>query len=161
MSQGVTEIQHLAKSFFGGIALDHRPLNEKRALDDHIENRIKITCRLDQLEKRSVRGRRHLDGFGKPRVKLTRIKGPKKLGVDQNALWLIKRAHNVLHVFKINGNLAANGGIHLRKKGRGNIVKINAPHIACRREARKISHNAAANGNHTVASGKGMVEHGL
>ena len=47
----------------------------------------------------------------------------------------------------------------MRKEGCGDIVKINTTHIGRCGKTGKIAYNTAANGNHTILSGKAMVEH--
>ena len=68
-------------------------------------------------------------------------------------------AHAVLYAVKIGGRLSADGGIHLRKKGGGHVIKVDTAHKGGGGKARKVTHNASAHGYHRIGAGKTVVQH--
>ena len=72
---------------------------------------------------------------------------------------MIKRADDVFHAVQVYRGFAADGGIHLRKNGRRDVIEVDAAHVTCGCEAGKIACNAAADRNDAVLPCKAALQH--
>ena len=116
---------------------------------------------LEQPEQLRVGGQRHFHGFRKPVRNLTTWQRMQHIQVNEHFSRLIERADHIFVSTQVNGGFSANGAIDLRKHRGGDVVEINAAHVACGNESRKIAHNAATHGNHAVAARELRFNHGL
>ena len=60
---------------------------------------------------------------------------------------VMKCADQILPRAQVNGGFAADGGVHLRQYGGGNLNQVDAPHVERCHEAGDVAHHAAAEGD--------------
>ena len=71
----------------------------------------------------------------------------------------MKRADDVFDTAEIDGGLAADGGIHLRKQCRRNVVKIDTAHKGSGSKACEIADNATTDRHDGIGTGESVFEH--
>ena len=106
-----------------------------------------------------IKTERHFHRLGQAVGDLAAGQGGKGGRIHQDAARLIKCADNVLDSIQVDGGFAADGGVHLGKDGGGNVVEINAAHIAGRGETGQIADHAAADGSHAVPAAHAQGQH--
>ena len=134
VSDCMPEIKYTSESGFFFILFHNHFLDLKGAFDDRIKV-FRHILRFNETEKLRVKGCCHFDGFGKSVCDLSFGKRFQHVRVDKNSFRLMECTDDIFHTAQIDGSLTSDGGIHFGKKGRGNIIKINASHKRCRSKA--------------------------
>ena len=103
-----------------------------------------VDVRLEPGEESRVDDDAVLDDLGEPGAELARRKRAQRARVGQHGDRLMEGADHVLRARVVDGGLAADRGIDLRKQRRRHLHEIDAALVACRRVAREIADDAAA-----------------
>src|SRR5690606_22751970 len=101
------------------------------------------------------------DHLREARTQLSFIQGFQKATIDEDGLWLSKRADNIFNIIQIYTRLASYRSIHLRKQCRWYLDKID-PSLERRScKPAQIRHHPATNINHQRFAFHTKIQHGL
>ena len=127
--------------------------------------RLARTEPLDFFKQRLVRDAAVFDDLTQPRADLPRVQRVfprharqgqqrvqrfERVAVDHHQLRLIKRAEQIFAARMVDRHLPADGGIHLRQKGRRCLNKAHPAQIGAGRVTRDIADHAAAQRHHKI-----------
>ena len=146
VSDRVAEIQYFADAALALILFDYVFLDHERRGDHFLEIERSSARRivLKHGKEDRIRDQSCLDSLREAAGLLSVGQRIERVGVDQHFAGLPESADNVLDAAQVHRGLAAYGTVHLRQNCSRNIVKVNASHIAGRRETAQVSDNAAA-----------------
>lgn len=153
MADGVSQIQDTAQIAFPLVGRDDFRLQAHR-FSDHVLNRVRITTKSRHIEIfHSGKQIRLADdtcfqGFIKPGTKFAFGQGGENARINQNSQRLVERSDKVLATTEIYAGLAADGGIHLRLHGGGNLDNVHTAHIDGGKKAGNISNHASTEGKY-------------
>ena len=160
VSDGMPKVQAFAHTALALVLLDDFFLEFQAAVDDLLE----IPAGILALKQRKQLGVADQPGFQRFRHAVGNLplgQGGQRVKVHQHHLGLPERTYDVFGFAQVDGSLAADGGIHLRKHRRGAVYKVDAAHIAGGAKAAQVAHNAAAHGDQQVGAGHTKVQHRL
>ena len=151
--QRVAEVELHANAVVVRILMYIARLDGAAPRDDLVQlrrERLARTEPLDFLKQRLVRDAAVFDDLAQPRADLPRVQRFERVAVDHHQLRLIKRAEQVFAARMVDRHLAADGGIHLRQKGRRRLNEAHPAQIGAGRVARDIADHAAAQRHHEI-----------
>ena len=99
-----------------------------------------------------------LDDLGEPGAELARWQRAQRARVGQNPDRLMERADHVLCARMVDGRLATDRRVDLRKQRRGHLHEIDASLVARRRVAREVADDAAAQRDEATVTVKARVD---
>ena len=149
MTDGVAEVQlaPLAPLLF--VALDHARLVADAAGDD-LGGRVGERAVLKERKQRLAAQHAGLDGLRRAVGKDGGGQGPQAVRIAQHGGGLQKRARKVFPRRKVDGRLAADGGIHGGEQRGRQLHIADAAQVRGRGKARHVAGHAAAERRHAV-----------
>ena len=149
MTDGVAEVQLAPLAPLLLVALDHARLVADAAGDD-LGGRVGERAVLKEREQRLAAQHTGLDGLRRAVGKDGGGQGSQTVRVAQHGSGLQKRARKVLPRRKVDGRLAADGGIHSGEQCGRQLHIADAAQVRGRGEARHVAGHAAAERRHAV-----------
>ena len=166
VAESMTEIQYLAQTGLFLVLLDNIFLDSQRLADDLLDVFILDLLTvgghfLQQCKQLLVSDHTCLDSLGQTVVEIAVVQSFQQVGINENSTGLMESTDNVLGVPQIDGSLAADAAVDLRKRGGGNIDVIHTTHIGSSRKACQIADNAAAQCQHQILAAKIILHHSV